>query len=205
MKILFCNIANMTYYKGLKPYDMPYGGGAYVEKHYDGSDVNNFKRAEDGTVHGFVMTRSLKKAGREFAQIRLEKIDPELSKDAEAVEHVLVVWVAPDRMVRNRSLIVGWYKDATIFRHFRQGEENNYYNVMARPENVVLLPPHVRNWEVPRASRDGAGSGMGQSNVWYADKPEAVEFVLDLLKKIEYYEGENWLDQEVETEEAIRM
>jgi 5-methylcytosine-specific restriction protein A len=203
MKILFCNIANMTYYKGLKPYDMPYGGGAYVEKHYDGSDVNNFKRAEDGTVHGFVMTRTLKKDRHEFAQIRLEKIDPELPKDADSADQVLVVWVAPDRMVKNRSIVVGWYKEAKVFRHFRHGEDGNYYNVMARPENVVLIAPEERQWEVPRASRDGAGSGMGQSNVWYADKPEAVDFVLDLLKKIESYDGENWLDKEVEAEEIL--
>lgn len=204
MKILFCNITNMIYYRGVKPYDTPYGGGSYVEQHYDGSDVNNFKQAKDGTVHGFVMTRSLRKASREFAQIRLEKIEPGLPKDADSVEHVLVVWVTPDRMVRNRSIIVGWYKDAKVFRHFRQGEDDNYYNVMARPEDVVLLPPQQRQWEVPRASREGAGTGMGQSNVWYADKPEVVDFVLDMLKKIESYDGENWLDKDIEAEEVIR-
>lgn len=91
----------------MKPYDTPYGGGSHVEKHYDGSDVNNFKRAEDGTVHGFVMTRSLRKASQEFAQIRLEKIDPELSKDSDSVDNVVVIWLAPDRMVRSRSVVVG--------------------------------------------------------------------------------------------------
>lgn len=150
------------------------------------------------------MTRTLKKASQEFAQIRLEKIDPELAKDSESAEHILVIWVAPDRMVKSRSIVVGWYKEATVFRHFRHGEAGNYYNVTARPENVVLIPPNQRQWEVPRASRGEKDYGMGQSNVWYADRPEAIEFVLDLIKKIEDYDGENWLNMDAESEEILR-
>ena len=69
---------------------------------------------------------------------------------------------------------------------------------------MVLLPPEKRQWEVPRSSRGEAGFGRGQSNVWYADKPEAIEFVLDMVKKIESYDGENWLYKDAETEEVLR-
>lgn len=42
MKVLFCNIAWMMYYRGVTADDKPVGGGAYIEKYGDGSDVVNF-------------------------------------------------------------------------------------------------------------------------------------------------------------------
>ena len=54
MRVLFCNIAWMNYYKGIIPgVDEPYGGGSYVLENQDAHEKYNFDplhiELEDGT------------------------------------------------------------------------------------------------------------------------------------------------------------
>ena len=42
MKILFCKIACMKYYKGTCDKDIPYNGGSFVKEHGYGYEENNF-------------------------------------------------------------------------------------------------------------------------------------------------------------------
>jgi len=42
MKVLFCNIAWMQWYKDVRDIDEPQNGGAYVNQYHTGSEVDNF-------------------------------------------------------------------------------------------------------------------------------------------------------------------
>ena len=43
MKVLFCNIAWMRWYKGVIPnVDVPVNGGSFVNENQDGSECDNF-------------------------------------------------------------------------------------------------------------------------------------------------------------------
>ncbi len=84
--------------------------------------------------------------------------------------------------------IVGWYKNATVYRKHQPAPKNSYrkykghelgYFVKTREKCGVLLSVDKRIFEIPRGK-----AGMGQSNVWYADKTEHISFkqkVLDFI------------------------
>lgn len=222
MRVLFCNIAWMKYYKGIvEGVDEPRGGGSFVEKTGDAHEAFNFlatpltKEASgypDGEYClGFVETKST--SGIKINQLNIEKISgcQGLKNTAEA-EDVLVVYCAkyPDSLT-NETYVVGWYKHAIVYRNyenitFKDGE-NEYtqsYNAIAKKEDCVLLPTGARRkseWKVNRKKK-GVAYGFGQANVWYAtdsDNPKLLEeFLNRITSNIENYSGENWVDRIVQ-------
>ncbi len=219
MRILFCNIAWMDYYKGIvKGVDEPRNGGSYVTEHGDAHEAYNFASVHLGEdvgypegdyCLGFVETKSTNKNTRN--QLNIEKIDGcELCKKESEVDDVLVIYCAkyPDSMVQE-TYVVGWYKHATVYRYyetieFSDGNDGVFYqdyNAIARKEDCVLLPRSVRRksnvWRVPRKS-SGVSYGFGQANVWFASgrsENKNLDAFLDrIVKQIEEYEGDNWRD-----------
>jgi hypothetical protein len=219
VKILFCNIAWMDYYKGIvKGIDEPRNGGSYVTENGDAHEAYNFASVflgenvgyPDGEYClGFVETKSTNINTRN--QLNIEKIDGcELCKKENEVEDVLVIYCAkyPDSMVQE-TYVVGWYRHATVYRYyetleFSDGNDGVFYqdyNAIARKENCVLLPRSVRRksniWRVPRKS-SGVSYGFGQANVWFASgrsENNNLDAFLDrIVKQIEEYEGDNWRD-----------
>lgn len=210
--IIFCNIAYMKYYKGIiKGIDEPVNGGAYVKKNNDAHEAYNFDcfRGEGDETDfciGFVMlAQSLK---NKTSQLHIEKINGcQLSKNEESVDGVTVVWCAkPDNIYGRR--VVGWYKDATVYRcpqyEFRNELEQEF-NFIAKKENCVLLPEKERlssKWIVPSSGHNGYDFGFGRSNLWYAQGTEnnsrLKRYIERLSAKIEKYNGENWIDKEVQ-------
>ena len=210
--IIFCNIAYMKYYKGIiKGIDEPVNGGAYVKKNNDAHEAYNFDcfRGEGDETDfciGFVMlAQSLK---NKTSQLHIEKINGcQLSKNEESVDGVTVVWCAkPDNIYGRR--VVGWYKDATVYRcpqyEFRNELEQEF-NFIAKKENCVLLPEKERlssKWIVPSSGHNGYDFGFGRSNLWYAQGTEnnsrLKRYIERLSAKIGKYTGENWIDKEVQ-------
>lgn len=219
MRILFCNIAWMNYYKGIvKDIDEPKGGGSFVKDTKDAHEKYNFEAVpvhfEDGFLPddayclGFVMTKFIKS---EFAQLKIERIAGcELCRNEEYADDVLVVYCAK-HPAHNFTTVVGWYKHAVVFREFQkmefQAEEEEdvyvqFYNAIAKKEDCVLLPISARSrvtqWKVPR-TQGGASYGFGQANVWFAEGENEnhylKEFIRKIVKQIEEYEGENWIDR----------
>lgn len=219
MRILFCNIAWMDYYKGnTDGKDNPYNGGSYVHRTGDAHEKYNFDSVElsfdDGRQGefclGFVETKS--KTGEKVNQLHIERLEGcELMKNEEQVEDVLVIYCA-SHPAHNFTTVVGWYQHATVYRHYQPydfassdpGEEvyTQWYNAIARKEDCVLLPRSARarkvEWEVPRTAK-GASYGFGTSNVWFADSKENNQYLSNFMKKIvekiENYRGENWIDE----------
>jgi len=180
--ILFCNIGWMSHYKGNagKP-DNIVGGGKWVTKNKTGHEVCNFLAGHDGRVFGHVETIR----GRRDRKIRIEAI----GGIGDFVNGVDVVWTAtnPDEGGRR---IVGWYRDATVFRE-RQDFDNfptrqhkrdklRNYRICARLKNVRCLAIEERTLIM------GRGKGwMGQTSWWSPSENDCAPEVRRFLKKVQ--------------------
>ena len=207
MRILFCKISSMKYYKGACDADEPRYGGKFVEENGYGHEELNFcpvlmDDSEEEECVGFVEPMS----NRGYTNsLHIEKIEGCAAFNHEPfVDDVLVVWCA--KMDDHRGItVVGWYKHARVWRNLQEwtltysdgSEDERNYNVRAKASNCVLLPPAERTdwiWKVHSAKYTKA-YGFGQHMVWYPTEPEAEVFVSRLLNNIEKYRGENWLNK----------
>lgn len=204
MRILFCKISSMKYYKGACDQDVPMYGGKFVEENGYGHEEFNFRPIDmegipEPECVGFVEPKSNRGTRN---RLHIEKIEGcESLRKEPLVDDVLVVWCA--KRDYGDVTVVGWYKHATVWRDlqdwtimFEDGtEEDRYYNVRAKASDCTLLPSGERNraiWSIPSARRNGL-YGFGQSMVWYPTEPEAENFLTRLLGNIENYRDENWL------------
>lgn len=188
MRVLFCNVAWMKYYDGISEDDKPINGGKYIDENGEGSEIYNFTMYDDNNFHGFVETKSNK--GKQN-QLHIERLEG-VSEDAEETDNVLVIWCAKDP-AQGKSYIVGWYKNATVCRHYYSDGEGWPKNMYAKSEDCVLLPMNKRQKIAPRAGRDGYSYGFGRANVWFCDNDnkDANKYVRNMINYIETYDGEN--------------
>lgn len=203
MRVLFCKISCMKYYKGHCDDDIPLNGGQYVKEYGYGYEEYNFlPRVLNDELEeiclGFVEPKSNRGRRNTF---HLENIEGCAAlKDEPFVEDVLVIWCATRE--RKDTTVVGWYNHAAVWRELQvwpftdKGEETGQsYNVMAKASDCVLLPAHKRNraeWSIPSA-RYTRSYGFGQSMVWYPTEEEAKPYLACLIESISSYYGENWL------------
>lgn len=175
MSIVFCNIGWMERYNGIDG-DSIQRGGSYNHDSV-GHEVCNFSNI-GGRVYGYVQP-----TGR----INIEKLGAK--KGEESAKGVIVVWTAgPDS---GGTAVVGWYKNATVYREpqhiskptkLQQKNGLDTFRISAFAADTKLLAVGERGFMIPRAVK----GGIGQSNVWYADKPECaalVDKVLRLIKR----------------------
>ena len=117
MRILFCNIARMKYYKGIVPgVDEPKFGGAYVAQTGDAGEQYNFAPLKTDTgefCFGMVETKST--SGGKSNQLHIERLEG-VSRSADEANGVLVVWCATHH--HNEAVVVGWYRNATVLRNY---------------------------------------------------------------------------------------
>jgi len=155
-KIIFLNVAWMSKYNGLTG-DKMSGGGKFVAAHGYGHELLNFCPYK-GKMYGF--------ATLPHGTIRLEKL--EAPKGAESVDGVLVIWVA-------KSRIVGWYKNATVYRHSQppksaarsfQRDPIPYQITAAEADCTRIDPPDARWFSVPRARERKHAMGR---YTWFAE------------------------------------
>lgn len=157
--LLFCNIGWMKEYQGQTDTDKIIGGGQYVRVQKRGEEVCNFVVA-GGRVFGYVQPVG--------SRIALDKLGA--LPNADRLEGVDIAITA--HRPGGDTVVVGWYKNATVYRerqtlreptasHKANGIATFRYEAKAR--DVKLLAIEQRTLIVPRGK-----SGMGQSNVWYA-------------------------------------
>lgn len=182
------------------------GTFSYLQETGDGEEKYNFKPfSKDGkkVCLGFVETGFTKggyKNGRR-RQMHIENIKNS-GKPKEYLDNVLVVWCAtlPES---KKSVIVGWYKDATVYRTINTfyedkniTENERIYNVVADKRSCIFLPKKERlkdEWVAYRKIRNPQKFGFGQSNVWYAREDVAEDYINKVVKQIKDYEGVNWI------------
>ena len=178
MSYLFCNVGWMTDYKGQNENDKIVGGGSYVEREETGHEVCNFVPYEN-QMYGYVGLPKKRK-------IDINKLGTDSTHDF--VENVNVIWTAHRK--KKGRYVIGWYKNATVYREYQKfgkavppchkANEIDGYRIVAEKSNCTLLPVEQRTIEVPR----GVRGGMGQANIWYADKPESREIRNAILSQL---------------------
>ncbi|TDR32140.1 HNH endonuclease [Hydromonas duriensis] len=175
MTLLFCNVGWMKNYKGINDDGSIEWGGAY-NKHSTGLEVCNFSDNK-GVLYGHVQPRG---------QIKIERLGA--SKEDNFVSGVTVVWTA--RAESGGTVVIGWYKNATVYRNVQTIHEPselqkkngvNSYRIRALASKAVLLPIKRRELIIPR----GVKGGIGKSNVWFADAEESKELVENVVAFIE--------------------
>lgn len=187
-KILFLNIGWMEKYSGLAN-DKIQGGGEYVRKKGYGHEIFNFS-AYKGMLYGYAPIRG---------DINLSRLGAD-QKD-EYINGAKVVWVSTDPT--GGSVIVGWYKNATVYREWQERPKgtnhklkNEYfgYNAKCKSADACLLPVDQRMFNIPRGSR----GGIGQSAVWYAGdesgqnlKSEVSEYIRTGLLPKRFFKKKN--------------
>lgn len=130
MKILFITMDWMKYYVGEGDEEKEVPPCGY-----------NFQYT-NGYYYGY---------GRGIDEIKIEELEG-VTVDDNKVENVLVVWLAPNR--NGETCIVGWYKDATIYRQaiteFTLDSERfeKTYSIVAPARGSLLLPMEERNYIV---------------------------------------------------------
>ena len=136
----------MEFYRGRQGGDAIVGGGAYVNQRKKGGEVCNFEPL-GGYVHGFVQSPGKTIDTKRIAHRVGESID-----DAESIDNVLIVWVAPLKG-RAPTVVVGWYRNATVFRNLQIFDSvppiydanglAGHYRFKATSDDAVLLPVGV--------------------------------------------------------------
>ena len=207
--IIFARIASMNYYKGINNNDQPENGGAFVRETNLAHECHNFDvvKFDDGKEECWGFVQLIGGSKNNELQIKIENIvGCEGYKKEEWVNGVTVVWCAKANGSKNLR-VVGFYKNATVFRHYQSEDFSDdytqYFNFAAEKKDCVLLPYHERfnngAWYVPTSHKNNYDFGFGRSSIWYAgskteDKKE-IEYVENMLKSIENYNGENWIDK----------
>lgn len=208
--VVFLNIAWMKWYDGVKN-DVPTNGGKYIDKHQNGCEVNNFtphydKYPETDIDSNWLLgSYTTNSTNGNPNQTRIERIAgcQDLAQE-ESADGVLAIWCATSP--KNGRRVVGWYRDATVCRHYESQiiEEDDgttwelWHNVYTRAEEAVMLPEKERyeeKWSVPGYTKRGdTNYGFGQASIWYASEPAAEEYVRQLVKSIDEYGGPKFLE-----------
>ncbi len=210
MKVLFCNIAFMKYYRGAMPgVDMPVNLSTRSKAAADAVEQFNFSPCDmDGEDVCLGYFSSKASGEKNSNQTHIEKI-PGVDADADVAEDVLVIWCAKKEGNDSRTVVVGWYKHAKVYRYLQEaifGDEDNefhqLYNVSAKAEDCVLLPVGERSrytrWNVPKKKgSNGPAFGFGTSNVWFATEELAQEFVDEMRKRIDDYYEDNLMYESI--------
>lgn len=181
--LLMFRVGYMSQYDGVGEIQ---GGGAHVEQHGEGGEMWNF-RVESGRCYGYVMTKNF--SGIDIARLDDSKL---WGKNDELVG-VDIVFFA--KKPSGGQVVVGWYKDATLFHKTyrkRRGLKIHGdwdmldYLCEVDIENAVLLEEAERVFDVPYAPVHGKGY-PGHSNVWYGDAVEQNAKIY--LKSLRRYIG----------------
>ena len=172
MALVLFNIGWMNYYRGLTKSDKIVNGGSYIRDNEFGFEVTNFLPIGDW-YYGYVHPPG--------NQVNLERLGA--ASDTTYVDDVTIVFVAT--RPEGGSVVVGWYRDARLWRDQQRYKRRTYF-AKARKKNCTLLEADKRMLPVPRARKSEGIWGMGQSNIRYVDEnAEAEAFVHRLREHIE--------------------
>ncbi len=172
--MIFLRTGWMKNYNGLVN-DVLVSGDAFSEEYGYGYEIFNFAPYK-GHMYGYFYLDG---------SINIDRLGAHEKDDS--IDNVLVVWVS-----RSRSggvFIIGWYRNATIYRDYQQapkGSKRKYkgdrigYRVKAKAEDCKILPLDARVFSIPT----NYAGGMGQANIWYTDKDIHASFREQVLNYI---------------------
>lgn len=165
MPYLFAHISWMPEYSG-NPGEPIFSTHGWVLENNDAHEKWNFKPVGKKFL-GYLPIRG-KKNSEDPGEISIEKLQS--IKGAESVDGVTVIWFANNPNFPKQAYVVGWYRNATVFRK-SQSRGHRDYRISCDIDDATLLAPEARNFLVPHIrSQHGQelGYGYGQSSLWYA-------------------------------------
>jgi len=160
--ILLCRVAWMNRYQGIHG-DKPHALAKFVKAKGFGAEVYNFQ-VLNGMVYGYPEIRG---------RMSLERLGA--APADELVSGITVVWCARSR--KGGVYVVGWYKNATVYRDYDlvpmpsgrrrlPGEEDACaWRISASEQDVRLVEPDDRFFKIP-------GDFVNQTMVRYLDSSE---------------------------------
>lgn len=181
--MVFFNIAYMKEYKGITEDDVPFNGGSYVGETGNAGEKYNFSPYDEEYVYGFMEPGFTKGGWKEGFQkeLHIENIDPSCRYD-DHLNGVIVVMCAYSPVI-NKTVMVGWYDNAVVYRNvqvFKKDNEDRWMICKCKIEDAHLIEEKDREFIIPRARQDG--TGFGQSNFWYANQEKDYEFRIKVLE-----------------------
>lgn len=194
-RILFCNVGYLEYYDSTKDTKPIENGGAYPNKHKTGGEINNFHLYEDENYYGFVEP-GFKNDKQNM--LHIENIDSGYKHNDE-IPNVTVVFCAKSPIIK-KTVIVGWYENATVFRRVKE-HNGVIYNITTSSGSEVGIPESERVFEVPRAN-SSEKFGFGISQLWYARRDN--EKVRNFVSRVfDYIGGKRYVWTEQDDEEYL--
>lgn len=161
-------------------------GGAYIAANGVGGEVFNFKPSR-GKCYGYAMSLH-------FGGLNLRFIDGTRRwKVGDSLSGVDVVFIARKQGIG--QVVVGWYKNATVFHkqyRVRRGtipgmsESMLHFLCVTDATSAYLLSDDKRTFEVPYAPAGHKGF-PGQSNVWYPEHHVSHPPVRTFIQKLRRY------------------
>lgn len=149
-KVLFCNISWMKNYAGTIVDDKPSSGAEYVKNTGDAFEKYNFADFGDNYQYGFIETKYVHGVttgqGEHYKKIAIEHFGA--STNDEQADGILVIFFARNPK-DNKYYIVGYYKNASVFRDRYDAPKINpneqfQYNLKCLKENACLIKPEDR-------------------------------------------------------------
>ena len=204
--IIFVRVADMKYYQGITEKDEPINGGAYVKETQKAHECYNFNPVvQEGEEFEKCIGFFMMIGGNGVGQLHIEKMPGcEAMKKEEQINDAIVIFVSKARNSKNMR-VVGFYKNATVFRYphcmtFGDGYQQEYM-FEAKKEDCVVLPYMTRfsnsEWYVPSSTSKYSNFGFGRSNVWFAGGSGASDqekkYVERMIHSVDSFQGENWL------------
>ena len=178
MSLVLFNVGWMKHYRGQTESDRISNGGLYVQEHEIGGEVRNFEPA-NRRCYGYVRTQG-------GGQMNMKRLGAKA--DADYADNVTVVFTATPP--EGGRLVVGWYRNARVWREGKKRAHYDIHFVCEAPQKSCwLLDPDNRVFPVPRTGP----FVMGRTNVRYTDEPKAKPFVRKLHKYME--DPDNWPPQ----------
>jgi len=197
MNIIFCNIRELQKYKGVDLDNEIGNDDELMEWFEDDFERSNFENYNE-KCYGFVYVGG---------SISLNKYYKDLEEKAESINDVLVVWFETND--ENEIRIIGWYKNATVFRknQSRPSFLDNYsclhdYYIEAPSEACYLIPKNNRNFKIERSALKEFLLANRERNILYAGSEDTkCSIVPKVIDYIENYSGE--YENKVSYEEII--
>jgi 5-methylcytosine-specific restriction protein A len=144
MKIMLCNVGWLKYYEGCgdteREYYNPLNGGEYNENN-EGWESENFFDF-DGYCYGCVQLPK-------YGKICNLKKNFCLDYNVDELDGVTVIWTANAKgsPLERYNRIVGWYKNATVYKHLQRYDEyDKPYRIKAKSEDCVCVPENERHF-----------------------------------------------------------
>jgi len=174
-KMVFFYVGWMKHYNGKDDNDHATGPHRHLKNNGQAHECFNF-RPRNGSCYGYVPR------GIDISNLGAPR-------GAKHVDDVVCVWLAKHPEL-NRRLIVGWYRNARVYRASNHktepsgnklnGEDIQYLAV-ALEDQCTLMPEPRRIFKVP--TKGTQTGGLGRSTVWYGRIDGFREKVWDYINR----------------------